>query len=262
MPFVRRTSRSLGLLLARAPMVVGVVAAGVMVAGCAAPPPAPAPIDPLVEHRRHLAEAWGFLAQRYDGDGDGAIARSEYGRGDEPFARLDRDGDGQLRFADLERAGPLPPDFGIPLLLVRLAGDARDGATPIAPLVEALAGLDRDGDGRVARAEFEPVAAQGVPLGVDAFATLLAGMDADRDRLLSRPEIERWLRGRDAEGDGLLAVRERMPGSPALPSGWVEARERTAAPDFPAARLDDLAPVRLSELRRGKPLALIFGSFS
>lgn len=234
--------------------------------GCATPssppPPEPPRPDPLAEHRRHLEEAWSFLAQRYDTDGDGAIARGEYARGAEPFARLDRDGDGALRFADLLQPGPLPPDFGIPLLVVRLTGDGREGVTPIAPLVDALAALDRDGDGRVARAEFEPVAARGVPLGVDAFATLLAGMDADHDRLLSRPEIARWLHGRDAEGDGLLELRERPRGAAPLRLGWSEPHEREPAPDFAALRLDDLAPVRLSELRRDKPIALLFGSFT
>ncbi len=233
--------------------------------GCSTPS-APAPTeptrDPLAEHRLHRHEAWQELAKRYDADQDGRIERGEYPRGDAPFGQLDRDRDGAVSEADFALDGALPPDFGIPLLLVRFAGGAKAASVPIEPLIAALAGLDRDGDGRVDVAEFNEVLARGAPPGVDGFGTLLAGMDADRDRLLSRTEIAQWLERRDAQGDGMLELRERMPGLAPLQVGWIEHGQREPAPDFPALRLEDLAPVRLSELRRGKPMALIFGSFT
>src|SRR5687767_11663664 len=44
--------------------------------------------------------AWGYLAQRYDADGDGAITPAEHRRQGADFARLDGDGDGALTPAD------------------------------------------------------------------------------------------------------------------------------------------------------------------
>jgi hypothetical protein len=39
-------------------------------------------------------ELWAFVRARYDADEDGRIARSEYGRDEEHWSRLDKDGDG------------------------------------------------------------------------------------------------------------------------------------------------------------------------
>jgi Ca2+-binding EF-hand superfamily protein len=231
-----------------------------LLASCGAPehpaaPPAPARPDAA-------AEAWSFLAQRYDADGDGRIARAEYSRGDDLFARLDRDGDGAITPADAATPVALPPDFGIPLIAVRLAVGREATAAPVPALVDALAKLDRDGNGRVSAEEFHAVLGNGGPVGVDGFATLRAGIDADGDELLSRPELERWFTERDQDHDGQIALREPERGGPPLATGWFEPAVRTPAPDFTAQRLDGDTPVTLRALQRGRPIALIFGSFT
>jgi len=233
--------------------------APLLLAGCGAPAvqPAVAPARP-----DPAAEAWSFLAERYDADGDGRIVRAEYPRGGDLFVRLDRDHDGAITRADPAAPVALPPDLGIPLIAVRLAAGREAMAAPIAALVDAVARLDRDGNGRVSEQEFRVLPGGGAPPGVDGFATLRDGVDADGDELLSRPELERWFTERDQDGDGQVAMREPERGGPRLATGWFEPAARAAAPDFTAQRLDGDTPVTLRALQRGRPIALIFGSFT
>ncbi|HEX9794618.1 MAG TPA: hypothetical protein VGC54_11600 [Planctomycetota bacterium] len=91
--------------------------------------------DPAVAPQAEPATAWEVVA-RYDADRDGRVSAKEYPRGEERFARLDRDADGFLTPADFaspaprrgqERSaavkpreapakGELAPDFTLPLL--------------------------------------------------------------------------------------------------------------------------------------------------
>ena len=45
--------------------------------------------------------AWEYLSKRYDADGDGQITFEEYGRSEEHFGRLDRDGSGSIESSDV-----------------------------------------------------------------------------------------------------------------------------------------------------------------
>jgi len=234
------------------------LAACALAAGCSAwrrPP------DPRVELARQHDGWWAHLAATYDGDRDGRIARGEYTRGDDAFARLDRDGDGTLTRSDFDRDLVLPPDLVLPILLVRLAGGPEARSVGTAAACDALALLDTGGDGRINREEFE---CGGPPpmAGVDGFGTLLAGMDEDGDGLVSLPEIERYVARRDVDGDGVLLVRERALPGPAPCEGFIEPAEREPAPDFVGAAVEDGRPVALSSLTGKRPLALVFGSFT
>jgi hypothetical protein len=54
-------------------------------------------------------EVWAYVRERYDADGDGRVARSEYGRDEEHWRRLDKDGDG---FVVASEVAILPPGPG------------------------------------------------------------------------------------------------------------------------------------------------------
>lgn len=232
-------------------------------AGCASPPPPPkkAPEDPAVILRRQHDEWWAALAATYDQNHDGRIEPSEYGRDPATFARLDRDHDGSVTRADFEKDLVLPADLVLPMMLNKLAGERDAESVEIAAALEAMVRLDKNGDGRIDRAEFEAGGTAYMP-GVDTFATFLSGMDADHDGLLSRTEIASWMARRDSDHDGKLARRERIGEGPAPAEGFIRPRDREKAPDFTAAPLAGGAPVTLASLVGKRPVALVFGSFT
>jgi len=238
--------------------------------GCRNSPTEPAPEaaskphrDPAAELRREHDQWWQSLAATYDLDGDGRITRAEFTRADDAgFARLDRDHDGVITRADFDtRLAPLP-DLTLPMLLIRAIGGREATSIGIEEALAGMAQMDKNGDGRVDRAEFE-AAAQGGINGIDPFATFLAGMDEDHDGLLSQPEVERWFRRRDADHDGRLVFRERDREGPAPAEGFIARGAREPAPDFRAVPLDGGAATwQLSSHFGERPIALIFGSFT
>src|SRR5262245_53324673 len=83
--------------------------------------PEPLP-DPRLELKRHNDEYWAYLAATYDKNTDARVERVEYSRGEETFTRLDRDRDGVLTRADLDRDLILPVELVGPMMLIRAAG--------------------------------------------------------------------------------------------------------------------------------------------
>jgi len=222
-----------------------------------------------------------YLAQKYDADGDGAIAPAEYRRAGGRFEDLDADRDGALTpadFPDEEFAGGMGIGHMDPELRARLRAfyDARAVVLTYLqpdPAAEGLsraaldAGfgrLDQDADGALAPAEFaratdeRPWAGPG-----EAWDLLAAAVDVygDGDGRLSRAELAAYHESMSGD-DGLL----RGP-----PSGWSALARGPAgdgppvgalAPDFALAPPDGGQPVRLSAWRGKKPVALIFGSYT
>jgi len=240
-----------------AALLVGSLALG----ACTSTPEPPPKPDPRVELARHNDEFWSYLSTTYDRDANGQVARDEYARGEESFARLDRDRDGVLTRADLDRELVLPGELVGPILLVRLAGgpDAKSAST--SDVAAKLKSMDSSGDGRVDRDEYARASPPFMP-GHDAFGTLLGALDGDRDGLLSGPEIDHWLTRRDVDGDGSLTLRERSTTGPAPREGFIEFADRQPAPDFVATAMETLQPTSLASKFGPRPIALIFGSFT
>ena len=224
--------------------------------GCAA-----RPADPRTELAHHNDEFWAYLAGTYDANGDGHVAADEYRRGSESFRNLDRDGDGVVTRADLEREVTPSAELILPILFLKVAGEPGAKSIDLSTATRKFCALDRSGDGRVSRAEFERVARDWFP-GMDKWRVLLEGLDHDHDGLLSRPEVEWFLAGRDMDGDGQLSVRERATPGPAPREGLFAADQREPAPDFIATDLESGASVALSSRFGPRPIALIFGSFT
>jgi hypothetical protein len=177
---------------------------------------------------------WKWLAARYDRNGDGRITRDELGAADELFDRLDRDRDGAIRAADLDGGA---------------AWRARMG-----PAQGLFQQLDRDTNGKLTRAEWD-----------QAFDRLAKGKDfltaEDLMDLLSPPR----------------PAASKPTGPPAMPSRWLLLRGllsgeigspfegpalNSLAPGFTLPTPDGAFDVTLDPARAGRPVVLVFGSFS
>lgn len=109
-PLSRAPRSALAAALASG-LLAGLAAGQTAGAGDAAraDPSSPAPsLEPgQAERARERQAAWNALLARHDQDGDGVIARVEYGRGISGFVLLDRDRDGEVSADDF---GPSYPD--------------------------------------------------------------------------------------------------------------------------------------------------------
>jgi|SRR5579872_1210018 len=181
---------------------------------------------------------WEWIADRFDANSDGKITPEELGvkepGSDQFFARLDRDNDGVLQEADF--------DFV-----------SRQPTTPALMLSQYLPGLlDADSNGRITpeelaeflkRADTEKTGFITAEDLYREFTRMLADRDSGGSDM---PRPERMLR---MFFKGELGVLE--PG-PALGQ---------TAPDFTLPTHDGSRTVTLSQ-SRGKPVILIFGSFT
>lgn len=177
---------------------------------------------------------WKWLAGRYDRNGDGRITREELGAANDLFDRLDRDRDGAIRAADFD-GGP--------------AWRARMG-----PAMGLFQQLDRDTNGKVSRTEWD-----------QAFDRLAKSKDfltaEDLMDLVSPPR----------------PAASKPAGPPVMPSRWVLLRGlftaeigspcegpalNAPAPGFTLPTPDGAFDVTLDPARAGRPVVLVFGSFS
>jgi hypothetical protein len=138
------------------------------------------------------------------------------------------------RGGDRQERPPMPP---VPPVFAFFDAD-RDGELSeqeIDHAAEALARLDRNGDGRITREEMRPPKRegegerkrppredepQGPPPGGRPVPPLVAALDADKDGKISAAEIDNApesLKELDANGDGELTPEELRPPGPPPP---------------------------------------------
>jgi hypothetical protein len=224
--------------------------------------------DPGSDQDVAPTSAWELLVSRYDSDKNGVISREEYTHNDEHWASLDTNGDGKLSEADVAKLGQQrqrrssrgssakPPGRNLKAPLV---GD-------IAPDFE-LPVLVRD---PVLRFEVE---------GLEPFLATVEGAGPALDHL-GNPAVHVWFDLAEIEfrqftkaaigkemqvfhGDKLLStaiVQSALPGKVLItvdqPSGFTSGQAALLAGQLSGT------PVKLSDFRGDKPVALIFGSYT
>jgi hypothetical protein len=176
---------------------------------------------------------WHATRSKYDKDGDGKIARSEFPGSDVDFMRLDRDRDRDLT----------PADF-----------DFSAHALTASPGLMLFYRTDMDGNGKVTREE------------LDRFFAML---DSDKQGFLSLNDLQQAFtpppRGRGSSGSSQGPTRwtllkglyrqeigSRQPG-PAVGE---------SAPDFTLRTVDGKEEITLAQQIGVKPVVLIFGNFT
>lgn len=180
---------------------------------------------------------WKWISEHFDADSDGKISPEELGvkepGSEQFFVRLDRDNDGFLRKSDFDYFGrPLP--------------------TPPLMMSQFLAALfDTDSNGRITPEEL---------------AAFLKGADADKAGFITSEdmyrEFTRMFANRDS-GDDLPRPERMLPMFFKGDLGVFETGPALGemAPDFTLPTHDGSGTVTLSK-SRGKPVILIFGSFT
>jgi hypothetical protein len=175
---------------------------------------------------------WKWLAQRYDKNGDGKITSQEFAGPEALFDRLDRDGDGAITAADLDWSERSPY-----LRQLMTAG-------------QTLRALGGDNGGKITREDWEK-----------AFERLSKGKGfvtpEDLRARLFPPERPRG--GQSGEPTPAVLLKGLLNGDIGSPFEGPSVGQR--APDFRLKAYDGQGEVALSELR-GKPVVLVFGSFT
>jgi Ca2+-binding EF-hand superfamily protein len=177
---------------------------------------------------------WKLLAERMDADHDGAITPEEFTGPRELFDRLDRDGDGRLTAADFDWSDKSP--------YWRQAGMAK----------QLLRRADADDDGKVSEEEWR-----------EMFRKAAKGKDkltADDLRLLLFPPPPKAPPGPPPDMPSmptlLLGLFQSEIGSPSA-----GPKVGAPAPDF-TLRTPDGKKISMQTYRAGRPMVLVFGSFT
>ncbi|MEM7204809.1 MAG: hypothetical protein AAF628_31425 [Planctomycetota bacterium] len=235
---------------------------------CAVATLAAAPPQAAQSGRRD-AKAWTMLAEKYDADGDGTLTPAEYPRGDRAFRNLDRDSNGVIDAGDFGRRSSRGSRGGgdrTTRALGALAGQADadgDGRVTADEWSAAIRGLDADGDAVIAAAELQKGTSQGrrgVPRQM--LRRLIRTLDRDGDGTLAVDELVARFGALDQDSDGTLGPGE-LPGRGRRTGGAAAPAVGDEAPDFDLPLVeDDTKTVRLSAYRDGRPVALIFGSYT
>jgi len=175
---------------------------------------------------------WSWLADREDADGDGTIDRDEFFGPAEWFDRLDRDHDGTIKADDFDWSDGSP--------FVRQSQQAR----------QVFRRIDPESNGRISRAEWEAF-----------FEKAAQGRDEitpdDLRAALNPPQPT----GPPDDGPSLWTVLNGL-WTGELGSIYEGPAVGGRAPDFELPGVDGGDRLRLSELYQGKPVVLIFGSFT
>jgi len=207
--------------------------------------------------RVELSSLWVHLRSKYDADANGRVTKDEYNRGDVRFANYDRNEDGVLEASDF----PTDTYFnGFSHMLVEDADTDEDGTVTRGEWAAFCADFDEDGDGRTERHEVEAV------MGgwTDDWRLFLLSFDQDSDGDFDDVDLGLTFRDQDYNGDGVLSGKEM--------EGWARTAERSeigppapgeAALDFELPYANDpTRSFRLLAGRNGRPVALVFGSYT
>ena len=184
--------------------------------------------------RSHTRFDWQLVRAAWDRDGDGSVSRPEFPGADLEFARLDRDHDASLS----------PADF-----------DFSTGTSKLVPGSSVFNRADRDGNGKVTRAEF------------DAF---FRGADRENCEFLSLGDFQQAL-------DAPQPLLRGTPGAPDGPTRLTFLKSffrgefgglapgpdlNQTAPDFTLKTSDGKCEVTLSKIVGRKPVVLVFGNYT
>jgi hypothetical protein len=186
-------------------------------------------------HPAQSRYGWKWLAERMDADHDGVITPEEFTGPRELFDRLDRDRDGRLTAEDFDWSDESP--------YWRQAAMAK----------QLLRRGDADHDGKLSAEEWQSL-----------FKEAAKGQDklsADDLRALLFPPQPKRPPGPPSDEPSmatlLVGVLKSELGSPAEGPKLGEP-----APDFTLPAPDENKDISLHAYRAGKPLVLIFGSFT
>lgn len=181
---------------------------------------------------------WPWISDRFDADSDGKVTAEELGvkdpGSDQFFSRLDRDNDGVLRQGDFDYFG-------------------RQQATPPLLMSQYLPGLfDSDTNGRITPEEL---------------LAFLKRADEDKTGFITSEDLYRafskYFADRESEPNDMPRPERMLPMFLKGEFGVFEAGPALGetAPDFTLPAHDGSQTVTLSQTR-GKPVILIFGSFT
>jgi hypothetical protein len=185
-------------------------------------------------HPSQSLYSWKQLAERLDADHDDAITPEEFTGPRELFDRLDRDGDGRLTAADFDwsDASPYSRQVGMVKQLLRRA--------------------DADKDGKLSETEWQSLFQQAAK-GKDK-------LTADDLRfLLFPPQSKRPPGpppGMPSKATLLFGMFQSELGSPSA-----GPKVGAPAPDFTLSTPDG-KKISMQSFRAGKPMVLVFGSFT
>jgi hypothetical protein len=185
-------------------------------------------------HPAQSKYGWKGLAERMDADHDGAITPDEFTGPRELFDRLDRDGDGRLTAADFDWSDESP--------YWRQAGMVK----------QLLRRADADKDGKLSEEEWRSLFQQAAK-GKDK-------LTADDLRFLLFPPQVKHPPGPPPEMPSkatlLLGLFQSELGSPSA-----GPKVGAPAPDFTLSTPDGKR-ISMQAFRVGKPMVLVFGSFT
>lgn len=211
------------------------------------------------------AAIWNHLAERYDVDRDGTIAAEEYGRAAERFKGLDRNKDGVLSAADFAGSTVMDRYVAQAVLMRHFQADNTANELQRRELCIAFRARDLDRNGRWSLAEFIRVriafrklslGAPDMPEGVMPWPHVLEAVDRNDSGDLDLCELLAFFDEKDKERTGRGAPPVPKPST--RPKGPAVGEE---APDFVLASPDGSEMTNLAALR-GKPVALVFGSYT